>query len=104
MDTHHVDLDFAAEGQRPSELTGILPVILCGGSGTRLWPVSREGLPKQFWPLLSDRTMLQDTALRAAAAMVASEMASPIDFVRESSAASPVSRFSTCMSSPAACA
>ena len=66
MDTHHVDLDFAAEGQRPSELAGILPVILCGGSGTRLWPVSREGLPKQFWPLLSDRTMLQDTALRAA--------------------------------------
>ena len=66
MDTHHVDIDFAAGGQRPSKLAGILPVILCGGSGTRLWPGSREGLPKQFWPLLSDRTMLQDTALRAA--------------------------------------
>ncbi len=43
----------------------IVPVILSGGSGTRLWPVSREGLPKQLWPLVSERTMLQDTALRA---------------------------------------
>ena len=43
----------------------IVPVILSGGSGTRLWPVSRAGLPKQLWSLASDRTMLQDTALRA---------------------------------------
>jgi mannose-1-phosphate guanylyltransferase/mannose-6-phosphate isomerase len=43
----------------------VLPVILCGGTGTRLWPVSREGFPKQFWPLISDRSMLHDTALRA---------------------------------------
>jgi mannose-1-phosphate guanylyltransferase/mannose-6-phosphate isomerase len=42
----------------------IVPVILSGGSGTRLWPVSRESYPKQLWPLLSDRTMVQDTALR----------------------------------------
>ena len=42
----------------------IIPVILSGGSGTRLWPVSREGFPKQLWPLVSDRTMLQETALR----------------------------------------
>lgn len=40
------------------------PVILCGGSGTRLWPMSRRALPKQFLPLLSDRSMLQDTCLR----------------------------------------
>ncbi len=40
----------------------IVPVILSGGSGTRLWPVSRESFPKQFWPLLSDRTLLQATA------------------------------------------
>lgn len=39
------------------------PVILCGGAGTRLWPVSRADLPKQFIPLVSKRTMLQDTAL-----------------------------------------
>ena len=39
------------------------PVILCGGSGTRLWPLSRTTLPKQFLPLISSRTMLQETAL-----------------------------------------
>ena len=41
----------------------IQPVILCGGSGSRLWPVSRKALPKQFIRLVSDKTMLQDTAL-----------------------------------------
>ena len=43
----------------------ILPVILSGGSGTRLWPVSRASFPKQLWPLVTDRSLLQDTALRA---------------------------------------
>jgi mannose-1-phosphate guanylyltransferase/mannose-6-phosphate isomerase len=43
----------------------IVPVILSGGSGTRLWPVSRESFPKQLWPLVSDHSMLQETALRA---------------------------------------
>jgi mannose-1-phosphate guanylyltransferase / mannose-6-phosphate isomerase len=43
----------------------IVPVILSGGSGTRLWPVSRESFPKQLWPLVSQRTLLQETALRA---------------------------------------
>src|SRR5690242_18121267 len=42
----------------------IVPVILCGGSGTRLWPLSREGYPKQFLKLLGDRSLLQDTLLR----------------------------------------
>lgn len=42
----------------------LLPVVLCGGAGTRLWPLSRETYPKQFLPLAGDRTMLQDTALR----------------------------------------
>ncbi len=43
----------------------IVPVILSGGTGTRLWPLSREGYPKQFWPLVGAGTMLQDTAGRA---------------------------------------
>src|SRR5215472_17269016 len=43
----------------------IVPVILSGGSGTRLWPVSRESFPKQFWPLVSERSMIEETARRA---------------------------------------
>jgi len=44
----------------------ILPVILSGGTGTRLWPLSREAYPKQFWPLVGQRSMLQETVARAA--------------------------------------
>jgi mannose-1-phosphate guanylyltransferase / mannose-6-phosphate isomerase len=43
----------------------IVPVILSGGSGTRLWPVSRKSFPKQFWPLISEQSLLAETALRA---------------------------------------
>ncbi len=43
------------------------PVLLSGGSGTRLWPLSREAYPKQFLPLAGDDTMLQATWLRVAA-------------------------------------
>lgn len=42
------------------------PVLLSGGSGTRLWPLSREAYPKQFLPLVGDDTMLQATWLRVA--------------------------------------
>lgn len=45
--------------------SAVIPVILSGGSGTRLWPVSRESFPKQLWPLLSEHSLLQETALRA---------------------------------------
>ncbi len=46
-------------------MSPIVPVILSGGSGTRLWPVSRASFPKQLWPLVSARSLLQETALRA---------------------------------------
>lgn len=42
----------------------IYPVILCGGSGTRLWPMSRGGYPKQYLKLTGDKTLVQQTALR----------------------------------------
>lgn len=43
----------------------ILPIILSGGSGERLWPLSRKSLPKQFLKLCSENTVLQEVALRA---------------------------------------
>ncbi len=46
--------------------TAIKPVILCGGSGTRLWPLSREALPKQFAPLVGGKSLLQATLERVA--------------------------------------
>ncbi|MGH7120953.1 MAG: mannose-1-phosphate guanylyltransferase/mannose-6-phosphate isomerase [Acetobacteraceae bacterium] len=52
----------------------VVPVILSGGAGTRLWPLSRESYPKQLWSLVSERTLIQDTALRA----VGPEFAPPI--------------------------
>ncbi|MDZ4078343.1 MAG: sugar phosphate nucleotidyltransferase, partial [Hydrocarboniphaga sp.] len=39
---------------------------MAGGSGTRLWPLSREQYPKQFLKLLNERSLLQNTALRVA--------------------------------------
>jgi mannose-1-phosphate guanylyltransferase/mannose-6-phosphate isomerase len=42
----------------------LYPVLLCGGSGTRLWPLSRKSYPKQFVPLLGERTLFQASAER----------------------------------------
>ena len=44
----------------------LIPVILSGGSGTRLWPLSRELYPKQLLPLVGKGTMLQETLARLA--------------------------------------
>jgi mannose-1-phosphate guanylyltransferase/mannose-6-phosphate isomerase len=47
-----------------SAVTKLYPVIMSGGSGTRLWPLSRASYPKQFLKLSSDKTLLQETILR----------------------------------------
>jgi len=47
-------------------LTMIHPVLLCGGSGTRLWPLSRKSYPKQFVPLTGEETLFQASARRLA--------------------------------------
>ena len=47
-------------------MSAVYPVILSGGAGTRLWPLSREMYPKQLLALISTHSMLQDTALRLA--------------------------------------
>ena len=49
----------------------IIPVLLAGGAGTRLWPVSRDALPKQFLPLVGDRSTYQETLLRVQGPMFA---------------------------------
>ncbi|KIE04625.1 Mannose-6-phosphate isomerase/mannose-1-phosphate guanylyl transferase [Candidatus Jidaibacter acanthamoeba] len=42
----------------------IYPIILCGGIGARLWPLSRKSYPKQFLNLFNERSLLQETVLR----------------------------------------
>ena len=56
----------------------IIPVIMSGGSGTRLWPVSRQQKPKQLLPLVTDRTMLQETAARVGGAADGVEFLRPM--------------------------
>lgn len=62
----------AADIPRPSELGAlrnvsvIHPVILCGGSGTRLWPVSRKAMPKPFLPLVGEETLFEQAVRRVA--------------------------------------
>ena len=42
-----------------------IPVILSGGSGSRLWPLSRQDYPKKFLPLIANQSLLQETILRS---------------------------------------
>ena len=55
--------------------TPIIPIILCGGSGTRLWPLSREQHPKQLLSLVNNKTMLQETIDRCS---VKQDMQNPL--------------------------
>jgi mannose-1-phosphate guanylyltransferase/mannose-6-phosphate isomerase len=50
----------SSDSERP-----LIPVIISGGAGTRLWPLSRESRPKQFLPLLGPQSLFQQTLLRA---------------------------------------
>ena len=52
--------------------TTVVPVILCGGAGTRLWPLSRKSYPKQFVPLIDNKSLLRLTAERLASIAKAS--------------------------------
>jgi mannose-1-phosphate guanylyltransferase/mannose-6-phosphate isomerase len=54
----------------------VIPVILSGGSGTRLWPLSRKLQPKQFLRLVTDQSLFQDTVLRTGA--LAGRVAAPL--------------------------
>lgn len=60
-------------------MTQVTPVILCGGSGTRLWPLSRTGFPKQFLCLTGNESLLQQAARRLAGlAQDGIEVAAPL--------------------------
>ena len=45
-------------------MSAIVPVILCGGVGSRLWPLSRKSLPKQFVQLLGDKSLFEEAVKR----------------------------------------
>ena len=47
----------------------IYPILLCGGSGTRLWPLSRKSYPKQFAKLMGDESLFQASARRLVGAV-----------------------------------
>ena len=73
----------------------IVPVILSGGSGQRLWPVSREHYPKQLINLVSDRSMLQETVERLSDGRFADPLVICNDEHRFIIAVSDVSAFGT---------
>jgi len=62
----------------------IVPVIMSGGSGTRLWPLSRAAHPKQLHPLVTELSMVQETARRVAASSKGFEFEAPVIVLNES--------------------
>jgi mannose-1-phosphate guanylyltransferase len=75
----------------------LTPVILCGGVGSRLWPLSRSQMPKQFMALASERTLLQDTVLRVSRPDLYN---APLLFAARSIASLPRSSFARSASRP----
>ena len=53
-------------------MSKITPILLAGGAGTRLWPLSRKSYPKQFSPLLGEDSLFQSTANRLSSSEVLS--------------------------------
>ncbi|MCF6220873.1 MAG: mannose-1-phosphate guanylyltransferase/mannose-6-phosphate isomerase [Robiginitomaculum sp.] len=66
----------------------IIPVIMSGGAGTRLWPASRQATPKQLLPLISEQTMIQETAKRLRGAWDGFSFGVPVIVCNTSHAAS----------------
>lgn len=60
----------------------IHPVILCGGSGTRLWPLSRQSYPKQFSKLMGEQSLFQDAVRRSQGAEFAAPLVVTVDAFR----------------------
>ncbi|MBE0530832.1 MAG: mannose-1-phosphate guanylyltransferase/mannose-6-phosphate isomerase [Rhodospirillales bacterium] len=113
---HHVEkvarnnelrADLSPERSSLAQTQHLYPVILCGGAGKRLWPLSRKAYPKQLLPLASERTMLQETAERARILIglrspvvlcsedhrfLVNEQLSAIDMIPEAILCEPVSR------------
>lgn len=56
--------DWGPRGSAGVGMSRIYPIVLSGGAGSRLWPISRIQMPKQLLPLISKRTLLQDTVMR----------------------------------------
>ena len=56
----------------------IVPILLCGGSGTRLWPLSRQSYPKQFVPLVGEETLFQASARRVSGGSESISFAPPL--------------------------
>ncbi|MDG2341329.1 MAG: mannose-1-phosphate guanylyltransferase/mannose-6-phosphate isomerase, partial [Paracoccaceae bacterium] len=59
-------------------MPNLYPVILCGGSGTRLWPLSRKSFPKQFVNLVGDDTLYQASARRLSGSLVGADFQAPV--------------------------
>lgn len=83
-------------------MTPVRPVIMCGGSGTRLWPLSRKSRPKHLQPLLGGRSLLQDTATRLRSGMAGLDIRPPLVVTGAAQADAVVEQLSDAGIAPAA--